>query len=360
MSDHEARVSDVRRPDKTAPADSAVLAPALDLATAFAPTDAQSRPNMGPLWLELRELRNLALNVKSFGYELPRSLAAALPPRSGIGPRRVDLPSKPSTQADLESDWAAYWLGEIKAPVVFHRKLWEYAYVLQALHDKDMLRPGLRGLGFGCGAEPIGSYLASRGIDTLVTDLDPEAMAAKGWRDSGQHAASREAAFHACLVDKDSFEARVSHCFVDMTAIPEDLSSFDFCGSICALEHLGSIESGLAFVKNAMTTLKPGGVAVHTTEFNFLDDERTVDNWPTVLFQRATFPAVGGGTRGPRPPRGAARLRHRGKAARPFYRPTALRARLGSCDAHPFRRREPPLEAHDRRLRLDLLRAHRD
>ncbi len=38
-----------------------------------------------------------------------------------------------------------------------------------------------------------------------------------------------------------------------------------------------------------MRTLKPGGLAVHTTEFNFLDEEHTIDNWPTVLYQRAHF-----------------------------------------------------------------------
>ena len=271
------------------PTDSAAPAPPFDLAAALAPTDALSRPNLEPLAFKLRELSALALNVKSFGYELARSLAEALPQRGPLAPRRLNLACKPSTQADLESDWAAYWLGEIKAPVVFHRKLWEYAYVLQALHDADRLRPGARGLGFGCGAEPIGSYLAARGVETLVTDLAPEASAARSWRDSAQHAASRDAAFHAHLVDRAAFEARVAHRFVDMNAIPEDLAGFDFCWSICALEHLGSIASGLAFVKNAMRTLEPGGVAVHTTEFNFLDEERTVDNWPTVLFQRAHF-----------------------------------------------------------------------
>jgi hypothetical protein len=30
-------------------------------------------------------------------------------------------------------------------------------------------------------------------------------------------------------------------------------------------------------------------VAIHTTEFNFLDDSQTIDNWPTVLFQRRHF-----------------------------------------------------------------------
>ena len=271
------------------PIDSAIPVAPFDVAAALAPTDAQSRPNLNPLRFELRELNALALNVKSFGYELARALAGALPAREHLSPAYVGLGCKPSTQADMESDWVAYWLGELKVPVVFHRKLWEYAYLLQALSDAGLLRPGAKGLGFGCGAEPIASYLASRGVETLVTDVAPEATAANGWTESGQHAASRDTAFHAHLVDGAAFEALVAHRSVDMTAIPEDLADFDFCWSICAFEHLGSIEAGLAFVKNAMRTLKAGGLAVHTTEFNFLDDERTLDNWPTVLFQRAHF-----------------------------------------------------------------------
>jgi SAM-dependent methyltransferase len=212
-----------------------------------------------------------------------------LPERRDLQPRRVGLSSKPSTQADIESDWLAYWCGQLKVPVAFHRKLWEHAYLLQALHDAGALRAGARGLGFGCGAEPIASYLASHGAQALVTDLAPDEMASKGWRDSGQHASNLDLAFHGRLIARDTFEANVSHRFVDMNAIPDDLQNFDFCWSICALEHLGSIEQGLAFIKNAMRAIRPGGVAVHTTEFNFLDDQRTIDNWPTVLFQRAHF-----------------------------------------------------------------------
>ena len=271
------------------PTDSAVPDQAFDLGLALALTDARSRPNLGPLRFELRELGALALNIKSLGYEIARSLATVLPQREGLVARRVDLACKPCTQTDMESDWVAYWLGQLKIPVLFHRKLWEFAYLLQALHDADLLRPGSSGLGFGCGAEPIGSYLASRRVETLVTDLEPEAMAAQGWRDSNQHAGSRDAAFHAHLVERGAFDALVAHRFVDMNAIPEDLSGFDFCWSICALEHLGTLENGLAFVRNAMRTLKPGGLAVHTTEFNFLDEEHTIDNWPTVLYQRAHF-----------------------------------------------------------------------
>jgi hypothetical protein len=35
--------------------------------------------------------------------------------------------------------------------------------------------------------------------------------------------------------------------------------------------------------------LKPGGIAVHTTEFNFHSDDETIDNWGTVLFRKRDF-----------------------------------------------------------------------
>jgi hypothetical protein len=93
-------------------------------------------------------------------------------------------------------------------------------------------------------------------------------------------------------VDRDTFAARVTHAFVDMNAIPSTLRDYDFCWSICSFEHLGSIARGLAFVENSLDTLRPGGVAVHTTEFNFLNDEETIDNWATVLFQRKHFESL--------------------------------------------------------------------
>ncbi len=71
-----------------------------------------------------------------------------------------------------------------------------------------------------------------------------------------------------------------------MNAIPADLVGFDFLWSSCALEHLGSIEAGARFVERAMDCLAPGGVAVHTTEFNLDSDQGTVSLGPTVAFRR--------------------------------------------------------------------------
>ncbi len=251
--------------------------------------DDQSRPRFDALALSTKDVENLALNIKFFGYELARTLANALPVRNNLSPTHVGLTSKPSTQHDLESDWAAYWCSELKIPIVFHRKLWELAYVLQAVHENGLLRAGARGVGFGCGQEPLPSYFASRDLTITMTDLPPQDRASLGWAASGQHAASLERGFQPHLVARAQFERNVCLRHVDMNEIPRDLCDYDFCWSICALEHLGSIKKGLDFIENALSAVRPGGLAVHTTEFNFLNDDETVDNWPTVLFQRKHF-----------------------------------------------------------------------
>jgi hypothetical protein len=251
-----------------------------------------SQPNLNALTLRLRDLHTLALTVKFFGYELARELADKLPPTQAEAPFAVGLQSKASTQADLESDWAGYWLAQLKIPRIFHRKLWELAFVLQALWERGMIDPGRRGLGFGCGHEPIPSYLASRGVVLTVTDIEPDQARSKGWIDSDQHSTTIDSLYMPHLVDRETFDRQVAHRYVDMNAIPAELRDYDFCWSICALEHLGSIANGLSFIRNSLSTLRVGGVAVHTTEFNFLDDTRTIDNWPTVLFQRRHFKAL--------------------------------------------------------------------
>ena len=261
----------------------------LKLRSVLALLDEQSRPNLNALTELVRNIPLMALNIKTLGYELARSLRAALPERPVPGPRLIGINCKPSTQEDLESDWVAYWASQLQIPVFYHRKVWELAYVLQALHEGGCLEAGRRGIGFGCGVEPIPSYLASRGIQVTVSDLPPDARQRQGWENSHQHASSLEQAYHGHLVDRGHFEALVTHRFVDMNAIPDDLAGYDFCWSICAMEHVGSINKALTFVEKALATLVPGGVAVHTTEFNFLNEHETIDNWDTVLPQRRHF-----------------------------------------------------------------------
>lgn len=255
----------------------------------LAPVKDGGQPNLSRLRLALRDIDALKLTVKMNGYALARKLAEDLPPLVADRPQLFNLASKPSTQQDLESPWARHWLAQLKLPLVFHRKLWELAYVLQVLWQTGNLQKGRRGLGFGCGQEPLPSLFAAMGVDVLVTDLAPSEQEHAGWTGTDQHTYSRDAVYNPDLVDREAFDKHVSLRYLDMRRIPDDLRSHDFCWSICALEHLGSIRAGMDFVLNSLRTLRRGGVAVHTTEYNFLSDDQTVDNWPTVLFLRRHF-----------------------------------------------------------------------
>jgi hypothetical protein len=62
--------------------------------------------------------------------------------------------------------------------------------VTAMLEKAGLLRPGLRGLGFGSGREKLPALFANYGIDVVASDTLPEQAEASGWAESAQHAAS--------------------------------------------------------------------------------------------------------------------------------------------------------------------------
>ena len=211
------------------------------------------------------------------------------------GPPSLTAPvSQACTASQFDEPAYRYWCEQIAEYPRFHRKQWEFCYILQALARNGMLAPGMRGLGFGVGGEPLAALMASRGVSVMATDLAPDRAAKLGWVATSQHAANRDALNERNLCDPDRFTSLVEFRFMDMNSIDSDLSgNFDFCWSACALEHLGSIKKGLQFIKNSIDCLRPGGVAVHTTELNCSSNEATLDNTSTVLFRRSDFEALG-------------------------------------------------------------------
>jgi 2-polyprenyl-3-methyl-5-hydroxy-6-metoxy-1,4-benzoquinol methylase len=189
-------------------------------------------------------------------------------------------------QDSFETPAFQEWLRRLGEAPRYHRKLWEFVFICQALRERGALRPGARGLGFGVGTEPLSAYFASQGCDITATDMAPEAAAAAGWTQTNQYAASKETLRSSAICPDDLFDAHVDFRFCDMRAIPTDLTGFDFCWSACALEHLGSLEAGLTFIERSMDTLAPGGVAIHTTELNLSSDTETIAHGPTVLYRR--------------------------------------------------------------------------
>lgn len=175
----------------------------------------------------------------------------------------------------------------MKSPARLARKQWEFVYTLEALSQAGMLLPGKRGLGFGCGEEPLAAVMAKRGSIVTATDLSTMEAADKGWVMTNQHASALESLNKYGVCPAGQFAERVSFEFADMNAIPEKFTgAFDFVWSCCAFEHLGSIRHGLDFVKNSARCLRPGGVAVHTTEFNLSSNDETFEDPGCVIFRK--------------------------------------------------------------------------
>lgn len=167
-----------------------------------------------------------------------------------------------------------------------HRKTWEFCYIAAVMDAAGLLRPGVRALGFGVGQEPLPALLARRGVQVLATDAPSSIVEVQGWASTGQHAAGLEALNRPGILPFEELQRQVSFRPVDMNAIPEDLRGFDVCWSSCAFEHLGSIEHGLRFFEASLQTLKPGGLAVHTTEFNLSSNDATLETPGLSLFRK--------------------------------------------------------------------------
>lgn len=166
-----------------------------------------------------------------------------------------------------------------------HRKIWEFCFIAQALDERGMLARGRRGLGFAVGTEPLPAMFANRGCAIVATDL-ATADAHPDWIATNQHAESLDVLNTRGLCPDADFRKRVQFRFADMREIPADLENFDFIWSSCSLEHLGTMDLGRKFIFDSLRCLKPGGVAVHTTEYNVSSNTDTVTDGYSVLFRQ--------------------------------------------------------------------------
>lgn len=201
-------------------------------------------------------------------------------------PTLADPVSQACTAAQFDESAYSRWAAELKVKPARHRKQWEFVYILQSLWRYGMLRPGARGLGFGIGIERLPAVMASHGCSVIATDLPVDDPRVGGWSGTNEHASSIESLRFPKICADEVFDRQVSFRPVDMNTIPPDLAGFDFTWSSRALEHLGSIDRGLDFIRNSVSCLTFGGLAVHTTEFNVSSNDDTIDNEETVLFRK--------------------------------------------------------------------------
>lgn len=147
-----------------------------------------------------------------------------------------------------------------------HRKYWEMGFLINSLIENNLLQKNNKGIVFGCGQEPTIPALANLGLKVTISDQPKSTGKNSGWDMTKQYCHGLE------VFDKYTFpKENISYKEINMNEIP-NISGYDFLWSLCSLEHLGSIENSFKFVINSMNVLKPGGLAIHTTEFNFKED----------------------------------------------------------------------------------------
>lgn len=101
-----------------------------------------------------------------------------------------------------------------------------------------------------------------------------------------QHASAIEDVNIKGILTQEELLENVSFRPVNMNCLPDNLRNFDFLWSCCALEHLGDMSRGIKFILNSMKCLKPGGIAVFTTEYNVSSNDETVLKGGTVFFRQ--------------------------------------------------------------------------
>ncbi|CAB3760138.1 hypothetical protein [Paraburkholderia humisilvae] len=252
-----------------------------------------SPPSISPPQTADGEIESLRQQIKALEESIDNRISTALrehlylPLPSHWSADKPFMPYSTCSAADFLHPRYAEICGVLDHGLQFHRKLWEWIFVYHHLKCAGVLIEGSRGIGFGVGQERLPAVFASHGTTVLATDAPPEIGASSGWTATGQHSDNLSQLKYPAIVSDAIFAANVKHRFCDMNAIPDDLADFDFTWSCCSFEHLGSLEAGLEFVINSVEkTLKRGGVAVHTTEFNLSSNDDTIDEGHTVLYRR--------------------------------------------------------------------------
>lgn len=172
-----------------------------------------------------------------------------------------------------------------------HRKAWEWAAILETARLGGVLVEGKSAVGFGVGTEPLSAALARFGMLVTATDLPMNDDESDHWASAAQHAASKDNLRHPAICRDAEFDQRVEFVAADMNALPAEIENrkFDFAWSSCVIEHLGSPAKGFDFVRHCFDLLKPGGIMIHTTEYELTAQHETQDYGHCAVYRQEDF-----------------------------------------------------------------------
>lgn len=205
-----------------------------------------------------------------------------------------------TTQEEMDEADTPALVARYKEQRVYHRKQWEYVFLLKIL-DETLLSEapiGKKAIGFAVGLEPTVAYLASQNVTVTATDLAQDHPNAKQWNASNQlMGTSLKELNDRDIATQHQMDTYVAQENIDMNYVERSSAwnhrgSFDLVWSICAVEHVGSIRQGLEFMIKSLELLKPGGIAVHTTEFNLKSTLETSDHTTTVQYRKRDIDAL--------------------------------------------------------------------
>lgn len=234
------------------------------------------------------ELHSLSENVAALAH----AVAQLEQQRGAVVDRDEPVQSCACTQARCATPSYFDWCARLGLTPGLHRWCWEKVHIARALDAFGVVGQDHRGLGFGVGGEPLVAWFAGQGCDIVATDLASNDDRTDAWAVGSAAPGTRAALERPELCPPDQFRARVTLRSVDMNAIPTDLAGFDFCWSACALEHLGTLDRGAEFVMRSLECVRPGGVAVHTTELNVSSDDDTLAEGDVVLYRSRDLRAL--------------------------------------------------------------------
>jgi hypothetical protein len=210
------------------------------------------------------------------------------PPANGALPWRFVPPTleHPVSQLCTMSQFAESAFEEIAGAMALeripHRAIWEPVWIVSLLATEGLITAGKRGIGFGVGQERIPALLASRGVTVLASDQpghDPAKML--------------EGMFDSRVIHREDFDQLVHYHPIDMLDLPGGIEGeFDFLWSASAVQQLGSLRRGMEFIERSLAALKPGGLAVHSMEFNIGSNEGTVETYNISAYRRRDIEAL--------------------------------------------------------------------
>ncbi|MEM1109173.1 MAG: class I SAM-dependent methyltransferase [Planctomycetota bacterium] len=144
------------------------------------------------------------------------------------------------------------------------RKWWEWDAIARSCEALGVLHETCDAVGLGVGAEPLMFYLAQRcrsvvGLDRYADD--------SGWREA--RFAGPDLIYEVSPVDYPRDRLRVIDA--DMRRLPLGDESCDLVWSCSSVEHVARPAELLEVFREVHRVLRPGGVAVITTEYALLE-----------------------------------------------------------------------------------------